>query len=178
MRMPSPLTVEFRYAHADQPFTNRYLTEVLQPGVKHPREGAFLYDADYNFLAYARAIIGIGWISNDPAAGLYVTIDGADVAWVNGVRTREEFRNSGFGSALVGEAQSYISKHLGIRRFALTVRCDDQGIPNPAAVKAYEHCRFQRVGKPYAVTISGSSCDRHLGPIGTKFLTQRMEAQS
>lgn len=178
MRMPASLTVEFRYAHTDQTFTNLYRTKILRPGVEHPREGAFLYDADYQFLANAHAIIGVGCIGDDLATGLYVTIDGMDTAWINGVRTREEFRSFGYGSTLVDQTQLYISKRLGIQHFALTVRCDDQGTPNDAAFKTYERCGFQPVGRAYPVTISGDTCDRHLGSVGTKFLTQRMEARS
>jgi hypothetical protein len=60
MGMGSSLTVEFRDARTNPAFANRYVTAVLRPGVKHPAEGAYLYNADHQFLSAAGAVNGLG----------------------------------------------------------------------------------------------------------------------
>jgi len=178
MSVGPPLTIKFRDARISRAFTSRYLTEVLRPGVEHPVEGAHLYDANPSFLAAAGAIISLGWAGDQIAAGLYITIDGLDTAWINGVRVREKFRRLGYGSAMVTEALAYISGYLNIRHCALTVFCDGQGIPNEAAFDLYLECGFRQLKWPYPVTVAGSLRDRHLGAAGTKRLAVQMEIGS
>jgi len=176
-RMPaSPLSVEFRAATEDQAFAEYYVTQINWPGIAHPVERHALYRTDYETLAKAGSIVALGTTATgEVACGLYIIIDGADIAWMCGVRVIPSHQAQGFGSILVHAALDFIRDRLGITRVALTVRCDDAGSPLPTPFKTYNRSGFRTVGEPFPVTISGLPCDCHMGDPGCNVLSLRME---
>jgi GNAT superfamily N-acetyltransferase len=171
------LSVDLRCARTDLASTGRYLSEILWPGIRHATEGAGLFNTDAEHLSSVSAKVVLGWAGTELAAGLYIIIDAANVAWLNGVRVAEPYRNRGYGSNLVRWACALAGRSPDVKHHALTVRCDNSGTPYNSAFATYVRCGFTPIGEPYSVTVSGLLCDRHLGPPGSRFLTLRMESR-
>jgi ribosomal protein S18 acetylase RimI-like enzyme len=175
MRNKPLLAVDVRQASADRPFTNRYLTEALWPGIDHPVDRQGLFNTDYASLATAKAMIVLGLVGNEVAAGLYMTVDGIGIAWLHGVRVIPHYRGRRYGTDIVLATLTFLTTNLGHERAALTVRCDDAGIPAAAAFHSYWNVGFRPTGRPFFITVSGDLADRHMGEVGDRIGSLRMD---
>ncbi len=175
LRMPTPLTADFRSARADKPFAEQYLKRILWPGIDDPDDRVGLYNTDYSALATASAYVALGHVDDQVVAGLTITANAdADSAWLNGVRVTKPFRGLGYGSSIVRAAYRFVAEHLKVRRIVLTVRCDHTGKPSDAAYWTCLACGYRPI-HAYRVTVGGLAADRHLGAPGSQIVALRME---
>jgi GNAT superfamily N-acetyltransferase len=166
----------FFCARSNPAETRIYTDHVLAPAFSDATERGLLFSFDNSLLCETDATIGLASLEGCVAGGLNFVTDG-EGAYLQGIRVIPEFRGLKLGGFLLDSALSHIGG-LNIARVKLNVRCDDQGNPSKPAFSLYLGKGFVPLGPPVQVRISGTPVDAHLGPIGSFFLTQFMQAAS